>query len=192
MRYFILLGSKITTDNDCSQEIKKYLLLGRKLMTNLDSLLKSRDIILLTEVLLIKAVFSSSHVLMWELDHKEGWVLKNWCFWSMVLEKTLESPLDSKEIKPVNPKGNKIWILIGRTDAEAKAPTLWPPDAKNQFIGKGPDAGKNWEQERREQQRMRWLDGINRQEFVYRHEFEKPPGDSEGKGSLVCCSPWGC
>ena len=192
MRYFILLGSKITTDNDCSQEIKKYLLLGRKVMTNLDSLLKSRDIILLTEVLLIKAVFSSSHVLMWELDHKEGWVLKNWCFWSVVLEKTLESPLDSKEIKPVNPKGNKIWTLIGRTDAEAKAPILWPPDAQNRFIGKGPDAGKNREQERKEQQRMRRLDGFNRQEFVCRHTSKKPPGDSEGKGSLLWCGPWGC
>ena len=143
----IFLGSKTTTDSDCSQEIKRHLLLGRKVMTNLNSILKSRDIILMTEVLLIKAVFPSSHVPMWELDHKEGWVLKNWCFWSVVLEKTLESPLNSKEIKPVNPKGNQIWILIGRTDAEAKVPILWPPDAKSQFIGKDLDAGKNWEQE---------------------------------------------
>ena len=88
--------------------------------------------------------FSSSHVWMWELDHIEGWVLKNWCFQTAVLDKTLESPLDSKEIKPVNPKGNQPWIFIGRTDAEAEAPIFWPPDAKSQLTGKGPDAGKDW------------------------------------------------
>ena len=81
---------------------------------------------------------------MWELDHKEGWTLKNWCFWSAVLKKTLESPLDCKEIQPVNPKGNQLWIFIGRTDAEAEALILWPPDAKSQLIGKDPDAGKDW------------------------------------------------
>ena len=91
--------------------------------------------------------FSSSHVRMWELDHKEGWVPKNWCFWTVVLEKTLESPLDCKEIKPVNPKGNQPWIFIGKTDAEGEAPILWPPDAKNWLIGKDPDAGKDWRQE---------------------------------------------
>ena len=102
-------------------------------MTNLDTILKSRDITLPTKVHLVKAtVFSSSHVWMWELDHKEGWAPKNWCFWTVVLEKTLESPLDCKEIKPVNPKGSQPWRLIGRTDAEAKAPIkYWPPDAKN-------------------------------------------------------------
>ena len=89
---------------------------------------------------------SSSHVWMWELDHKEGWVLQNWCFWTMVLEKTLESLLDSKEIKPVNPKRNQPWIFTGRTDAEAEAPILWPPDAKGQLTGKDPDAGKKWRQ----------------------------------------------
>ena len=91
--------------------------------------------------------FSSSHVWMWELDHKESWVLKNWCFWTVVLEKTLESPLDCKEIKPVNPKGNQSWILIGRTESEAQAPILWWPDVKNWLIGKDPDAGKDWKQE---------------------------------------------
>ena len=102
--------------------------------------------------------FTSSHVWMWELDHKEGWALKNWCFWTVVLEKTLESPLDSKEIKAVSPKENQPWIFIGRVIAEALI--CWPPDAKNQLIGKDPDAGKDWKQEEKEQQRMRWLDGI--------------------------------
>ena len=92
---------------------------------------------------------SSSHVWMWELDHKEGWALQNWCFWTMVLEKTLESLLDSKEIKPVNPKRNQPWIFTGRTDAEAEAPILWPPDAKGQLTGKDPDAGKDWGQEKK-------------------------------------------
>ena len=91
--------------------------------------------------------FSSSHVWMWELDRKESWVLKNWCFWTVVLEKTLESPLDSKEIKPVNPKGNQSWLFIGRTDPEAVVPVLWPPDEKNWFIVKDPNAGKDWRQE---------------------------------------------
>ena len=97
---------------------------------------------------------------MWELDHKEGWVLKNWCFLTVVLEKTLESPLDRKETKPVNTKGNQPWIFIGRTDAEAKAPIPWPPDAKSWLIGKDPDAGKDGRQEERKWQKMKWLDGI--------------------------------
>ena len=102
--------------------------------------------------------FSSSHVWMWEWDYKESWVPKNWCFWNVVLEQTLVSPLDCK-IKPVNPKGNQSWILIGRTDAEAETPILWPPDVENWLIWKDPDAGKDWRQEERVQ-RMRWLDGI--------------------------------
>ena len=133
--------------------------------------------------------FSSSHVWMWELDYKESWAPKNWCFWPVVLEETLESPLDSKEIKPVNPKGNKPWILIGRTDAEAEAPILWPPDAKSQLTGKDPNAGKDWRQEEK---------GITEDEKVgchhqlNGHEFEQTLGDGEGQGSLVCCSLWGC
>ena len=126
----IFLGSKIIAVYDGSHEIKRHLLLGRKAMTNLHSLLKSRDITLLTKVHVVKSyVFSSSHVQMWELDHKEGWVLKNWCFWTVVLEKTLESPLDCKEIKPVNLKEIQPWILIERTDAEAEGHTL-ATDAK--------------------------------------------------------------
>ena len=104
--------------------------------------------------------FSSCHVWMWELDYKESRALKNCCLWTVVLEKTLESPLDCKEIQPVHPKGNQSWIFIGRTDAEAEAPILWPPDSKNWLIGKDPDAGKDWGGRRRGRQRMRWLDGI--------------------------------
>ena len=132
--------------------------------------------------------FSSSHIWMWELDYKESWVLKNLCFWTVVLEKTLESPLESKEIKPVNPKGNQSWILIGRTDAEAETPILWPPDAKNWLVWKDCDAGKDW----------RWEKGMTEDEVVgwhHRlngHEFDQALGVGDGQGSLGCCSPWGC
>ena len=152
-------GSKITADGDCSYEIKTCLPLGRKVMTNLDSILKSRDVTLPTKVYPVKA-FSSAHVWMWELDYKESWAPKNWCFWTVVLEKTLESPLDSKEIQPVHPKGNQSWIFIERTDVDAETSILWPPDAKNWLTGKDPDSGKDWRQEERGRQRMRWLDGI--------------------------------
>ena len=104
--------------------------------------------------------FSRSHVWTWELDHKESWAPKNWCFWTVVLEKTLESPLDSKEIQPVHPKGNQSWVFIGRTDVEAEIPILWPPDVKNWLIRKDPDAGKVWRLEEKEWQRMRCLDCI--------------------------------
>ena len=133
---------------DCSHEIKRYFLLGRKVMTNLDSILKSRAIALPTKVRLVKSmVSSSSHVWMWELDYKESWELKNWCLWIVVLEKTLESPLDCKEIQPVYPKGDQSWVFIGRTDVEAATPKLWPPDAESWLIWKDPEAGKDWGQE---------------------------------------------
>ena len=122
---------------------------------------------------------------MWELDHKEGWGPKKWCFQIMVLEKTLESPLDYKEIKPVNPKGNQAWWFIGRTDA--KASILWPPHAESQLTGKDPDAGKDWGQEEKgatEDEKVGWHHRLNG------HEFEQTPRDSEGQGSLECCSPW--
>ena len=112
--------------------------------------------------------FSSSHVWMWELDNKESWAPKNWCFWTVVLEKTLESPFDCKESQPVNPKGNQSWIFTGRTDVEAEAPILWPPDMKNWLIGKEPDAGKDWRWEERGQHRMRCLDGINSMDMSLR------------------------
>ena len=122
---------------------------------------------------------------MWELDHKEGWVLENWCFWIVGLEKILESPLDSKEIKPVNPKGNQPWIFIGRPDA--KAPVLWPPDVMSWFIGKDPDAGKGWGQEEKRASEDE-MDGITKSMDM---SFEQSPGASEGQGSLACSSPWG-
>ena len=130
---FIFWGSKITSNGECSHEIKRCLLLGKKVMTNLDSILESRD--------LSKKgpssqgySFSNGHVWMWEFDYKESWAPKNWCLWTAVLEKTLESPLDSKDIQPVHPKGNQPWIFIGRTDAEAETAIFWPPDVKNWLI----------------------------------------------------------
>ena len=142
---FIFLGSKIIADGDCNHEIKRRLLLGRKVMTNLDSILKSRDITLPIKVCLVKAYgFSSSLVWMWELDYKESWAPKNWCFWTVVLEKTLVSPLDCKEIQPVHSKGDQSWTVIGRTDVETETPILWPLDAKNWLFWKDPDAGKDW------------------------------------------------
>ena len=128
--------------------------------------------------------FSSSHVWMWELDYKESWAPKNWCFWSVVLE----GPLDCKEIQPVSPKGNPPWIFIGSTDAEAEAPILWLPDVKSWLIGKDPDNGKDWRQEEKgttEDEMVGWhhqLDG---------HEFEEALVAGDGQGSLACCSPWG-
>ena len=119
---FIFGGSRITADGDFSHEIERRLLLGRKSMTNLDSILKSRDITLPTKVCLVEVIFSSSNVWMWELDYKQIWVPKNWCFWTVVLKNTLENPLDFKEIQPVSPKGDQSWIFIGRTDAEAETP----------------------------------------------------------------------
>ena len=141
---FIFLGSKITADSDCSHKIKRPLFLGKKTMNNLDSILKIRDITLPTKVRTVKAIVFPVFMYGCELDHKEGWALKNCCFWTAVLEKTLKRPLDSKEIKPVNPNGNQSWIFIGRTDAEA--PILWPPYVKSQLIGKDPDVGKDWKQ----------------------------------------------
>ena len=127
--------------------------------------------------------------MVWELDCKESWALKNWCFWTVVLEKTLESPLDCKEIWPVHPKGNESWIFIGRTDAGAETPILWPPDVKSWLIGKDPDAGKDWRQVAKwmtEDEMVGWhhrLDG---------HEFEYALGVGDRQGSLAWCCPWGC
>ena len=157
-------------------------------MTNLDSVLKSRDINLPTNVCIAKAmVFSSSQVRMWELDHKEHWASKNWCFQTVVLEKTLESLLNSKEIKPVNPKGNPPWIFTGRTDAEAEAPIIWPPDAKSWLFWKGLMVGKIEDERRRARQRMRLLDDITDSMDM---SLSKTPGFSKAQRRLACCSPW--
>ena len=125
--------------------------------------------------------FSSSHVWMWELEYKESWALKNWCFWTVVLEKTLESPLNCKEIQPVHPKGDHSWMFIGRTDFEAETPILWPPYVKSWLIGKDPDAGQDWRQGEK---------GMTEDEMVGCHHWLAPEvGD--GQGGLTCCSPWG-
>ena len=151
-----------------------------------DSILKSRDITLPTKVCLVKAMVF--HVWMWELDYKKSWGLKNWCFWTVVLEKTLESPLDCKEIQSVHPKGDQSWIFIGRTDDEAETPILWPPDAKSWLIGKDPDAGKDWGQEK----------GTTEDEMVGQHHrlnghgFGWTPGVGDGQWGLACCDSWGC
>ena len=186
---FIFLGSKITADGDCSHEIKRHLLLGRRAMIKpRQHFKKQRCHFCQQRSYNPSHGFSSSHVWMWELDHKESWAPKNWCFWTVVLEKTLESPLDCKEIQPVHPKGNKSWIFIGRNDAEAEAPILWPPDAKNWLIGKDPEAGRDWRQEDKEMTEdemvgwHHWLNG---------HESEQAPEDGEGQGSLAGCSSWG-
>ena len=129
--------------------------------------------------------FSSSHVWIWEVDHKEDGVLKNWYFRTMLVEKTLESPLDNREIKPVNPNGNQPWIFTGNTDAEAEALILWPPDKESQQFGKDSDSVKDWRQGMTENDMVVWHDWLNG------HKFEGTPGDNEGQGSPVCCSPWG-
>ena len=128
---------------------------------------------------------------MWELDHKEGWTTKNWCFWTMVLEKTLESPLDCKEIQPIYLKVNQTWIFIGRTDAEAEAPLLWPPDTKSWLTGKDPDAGKRSKAGRQEEKGTTEYEMVGWHHWLNGHEFEQAPGDGEGQGGLVCCRPWG-
>ena len=165
----IFLGSTNTAHGDCSHEIKKHLLLGRKVMTNLDSISKSRDITLPTKVHLVTAmIFQVVMLWMWELDYKESQVPKNWCFWTVVLEKTLESPLDCIEIKPVNPKRNQSCIIIERTDAKAETPILPPPDEKNWLIGKDLDAGKDWRQEEKgttEDDMVGWHHQLNGYEF---------------------------
>ena len=166
---FIFLGSKITVNSDCSHEIetlapwKDSYDQPRQYIKNQKHYFADKDLSSQSYG------FSICHVWIWELDHKESWAPKNWCFWTVVLEKTLESPLDCKEIKPVHPEGNESWIFTGRTDAEAEAPVLWPPNVKNWLIGKDPDAGKDWRQEEKrttEDEMVGWhhqLDG---------HEFE--------------------
>ena len=168
--------------------MKRCLFFGRKAMTNLDSILQSRDITLNKGPSSQSCGFSSSHVWMWELEYKESWALKNGCFWTVVLEKTIESPLDSKEIQPVHPKENQSWIFIGRNDAEAEAPVLWPPHEKCWLIGKDSDAGRDWRQEEKgptEDEMAGWHHGLDGR------ESEWTPRVCDGQGGLACCDSWG-
>ena len=167
---FILGGSKITAVGDYSHEVKKILAPWKKSYEQRRQLIKKQRHYFADKSLCSQSYgFFSSHVWMWELDYKESWVPKNWCFGTVVLEKTLESLLGCKEVKPVNPKGDQSWIFIGRTDAEAETPIYWPPDVKNWLIGKDPDAGKDWGQEEKGMTKHKmvgwhhWLNG---------HEFE--------------------
>ena len=158
LRDLIFGGSNVNADGDCSHEIERRLLLGRKAVTNITSILKRRDFTLPTKINIVRAMVFP--VVMYGCENwtiKKSWVLKYWCLRTAVLDKTLESPLDNKEIKPVNPKENQSWIFIGRTDTVA--PIFWPPDVKSWLIGKGPEAGKDWGQEEKGQQRARWLGG---------------------------------
>ena len=174
--YFILLVSKITAGSDCSHKIKRRLLLERKAMRNLDNILKPETSLCQQSLYSQTNGFSSSHIWMWELDHNEGRAPKNWYFWIVALEKTIESPFVCKEIKPVNLKGNQPWIFTWRTDAEAEAPIFWSLVAKSQLIGRVPDAGKDWGQEEKRVTEgelvgwCHWLSG---------HESEQTLGDSE-------------
>ena len=189
VRNLIFLVSKIIADGDSSHEIKRCMVFERKNMTNLDNILKSWDITLPTNVCLVKATFfSSSHVWMWELDCEESWVPKNWCFWTVVLEKTLESPLDSKKIQPVHPKGDQSWIFIGRTDAEAETPILWPPDGKYWLIWKDSDAGQVW---RWKEKRTTGDVMVGWHHLLDGRESGWTPGVGDGQGGLGCCDSWG-
>ena len=164
------LGSKITANGDCNHEIKRHLLLSRKAMTNLDSILKSETLFFHKGPSSQGYGSSSHHVWMWGLDYKESWALNNWCSWTVLLEKTLENPLDCKEIQWVHPKGNQSWIFIGRTDVEAEIPIIWLPDAKNWLTVKDPDAGKDRRREKgaTEDEMVGWHHWLNG------HEFELP------------------
>ena len=167
---FSFLGSKITADGDYSHGIKRCLLLRRKAMTNLNSILKKQRDYSANKVPSSQSYgFPSSHVWMWELDGEEIWAPKNWCFWTVVLEKPLESPLDCKEIQSILPKGDQFWVFIGRTDVEAETPVLWPPHAKNWLIGEDPDAGKDWRREEKgmtEGEMVGWHHQCDGHEFV--------------------------
>ena len=168
----------------------RHLLLGRKVMTNLDSILKMKRHYFANKGPSSQGYgFSSGYVWMWELDHEESWALKNWCFWTVVLEKALESPLHCKEIQPVHPKGDQSWVFIGSTDAEAETPIFWPPHAKIWLTGKDPNAGKDWGQEEKETTEDEMVGWLHRLDG---HKFEEAQGVGGGQGSLACYSPWGC
>ena len=158
-------------------------------MTKLDSILKQRHYFANKGLSSQGYGFSSSHVWLWELDCEESWAPKNWWFWTVVLEKTLESPLDCKEIQPVHPKGDQSWVFIGRTNVEAETPIFWPPDAKSWLIWKDPDAGKDWGQEEKgttDDEMVGWHHRLNGDGFGW------TSGVGDGQGGLACCGSWDC
>ena len=173
---FIFLGSKITADGDWSHEIRTLAPWKKSYDQPRQHVKKQRDYFT-DQVLSSQSYgFSSSRVSMWELDHKEGWLQRNWCFWTVVLEKTIQSPLDFREIRSVSPKGNQSWIFIGRTDAEAETPMLWSPDVKSTLIRKDLDAGKDWRQEEKgmtEDEIVGWYHILNEHEFEQALEMVK-------------------
>ena len=190
----IFLFAKITADGDCNHNIKRCLFLGRKAMTNLNSIIKKQKHYFADKGLSSQSYgFSNSHVWMWELYHKESWAPKNWCFWTVVLEKTLESPLDCKKIQPVHPKGNQSWVFIGRTDAEVSI--LWPPDMKIWLIEKDPDSGKDW---RKEEKGMTEDEMTGWHHWLYGHVWASSrswwwtgePGVLQSMGSLRVGHNW--
>ena len=184
---FIFLGSKITVDSDCNHEIKRHWILGSNTMTNLDSVLKSKDITANKCPYSQSYDFSSSYVWMWELDPKGCWVLNNWCFCIEVLKETLESPLDCKEIKPINPKGNRPWIFTGKTDAEAEVPILWSPDVKSWLTGKDPHIEKDW---RQKEKRVTKDEMVRKHHRLNGHEYEQTQEERGEWRGLACCRPW--
>ena len=179
-------GSKITADGDCSYEIKRHMLLERKAITNLDSMLKTRDITYQQSLSSQSYGFSSGHIRMWELDHRESWAPKNWRFWTVVLEKTLESSLDFKEIQPVHPEGDQSWIIIGRTDAEAKLQYFGHPMRRNDSLENILMLGKIEGRRRRGQQRMKRLDGTIDSKNMSLGELQELVMDREA----WCASDW--
>ena len=184
----ILGGSKITVDDDCSHEIKTLAPWNKNYDQPRQHIKKQRHYFASKAQSNQSYGFSSSHVWMWELNYEESWVLKNWCFWTVVLEKTLENSLDYEEIKLVNPKRNQSWIYTGRTDAEAETPIFWPPDVKNWLTGRDPNAGEDWRQEEK---------GMTEDEMIgwhhrpHGHEFEQALGVGDEQGSLAYYNPWG-
>ena len=181
--------SKITAGGDCSMKLKDAFAPWKESYDQPRQHIKKQRHYFANKGLSSQGYgFSSSHVWMWELDYKESWVPKNWCFWTVELEKTLESPLDCKEIQPVNPKGNQSWIFVGRIDAEAETSILWPPHTKSWLIGKYPDAGRDWGQEEKGMTEDE-MTGSHHQ--LDGHEFEWTPGAGDGQGSLVCCDSRG-
>ena len=186
---FIFVGFNITADADCNHEVKLTCSMEQRPWLTQKAYQKAETSLRSQRSVYQREGCFSSHIWTWLLDHKESWGLKNWCFWTVVVEKTLESPLACKEIKPVNPNGNQSWLFTRRTDIVAETPVLCPPDAKHWLIGKDSDAGKEWRPEEKDMTEDEMVGWHRRFEGL---EFQQALGVGDGQGSLVCCSPWGC